>query len=244
MWTVSVGTIFPEVFPGTLGISCIGKNKGILWDLEVSDLRDFAYDKHKKVDDEPFGGGGGMLMKCEPIDAWLSQAQNIYRKKIYVSPRGKVFSIEVMNELVQQDLCILCGRYEGVDQRVLDHWDIEEISVGDFILHGGEVASMLIIEACVRSIEGIIKKHSFENDSFEKNLLEFNQYTRPSRWLPLNEKKVYDVPEVLLSGNHGKISEWRIQNSIETTKRVRPDLLQDVSKANNANSRKRFKEEQ
>lgn len=232
MWNVSVGTLFPGIFPGPLGISCIGKALGKLWNLSVHDLREFATDVHKTVDDAPLGGGGGMIIKCEIVDKWfqrvVSESGNTNARRIYMSPRGKRFDQGCVKDLVAQDLCILCGRYEGVDVRVLQHWGVEEISIGDFVLHGGEVAAMALIEACARSI--VVKDYSFANDSFSDGLLEHDQYTRPSEWRPWgidkDESKSYNVPEVLISGHHAKIERWREENSKEVTKLRRPDLWQ------------------
>ena len=242
MWNVRIGTIFPGLFPGPLGASCIGKKLGELWSLEVDDLRQFASNKHKSIDDEPFGGGGGMVIRPDIVDTWLSSHnlqvnpsggkinKDTLQKIVYVSPRGRVFSNKIAKELIKQDLCILCGRYEGVDARVLEHWGIEEISIGDFVLHGGEVASMVIVETCLRYLDGMIKAHSVENDSFETGLLEFDHFTRPAEWIPIGEKKVYNVPKVLRSGNHSEINEWRNQNSMKITKENRPDLLKKYLK--------------
>ena len=228
MWNVVVGTIFPMAFPGTLALSCIGREMGKKWNLEISDLRSFAHDKHKSIDDAPFGDTGGMVMKCETIHRFFLKFQ--HHRKVYMSPRGYQFKQNLIDKLLDTDLCILCGRYEGVDVRVLNHWEVEEISLGDFILHGGEVAAMTVIEACARKL--VLKSHSFLNDTFSDGLLEHDQYTRPAVWQPEKDdsgidttiERSYNVPEVLISGNHKKMSEWRIQNSIELTKRNRPDL--------------------
>ena len=219
----------PGLFPGPLGISCIGKALGTEWLLEVDDLRSYATDKHKTIDDTPCGGGGGMIIKCDIVDSWFSEEKNRSRRKIYMSPRGKVFNQSMVQDLLTTDLCILCGRYEGVDVRVLRHWQVEEISIGDFILHGGESAAMAIIEACTRAI--VVKKHSYSNDTFSDGLLEHDQYTKPVEWkpkLPLDEEqiKIYNVPEVLVSGDHEKVRQWRLDNSKAVTRANRPDLWQ------------------
>ena len=227
MWTVNIGTIFPGIFPGPLGISCMGKNLGLTWDLHVCDLRSFALDKHKTVDDEPFGGGGGMIMKPDVIAGFFEKYNT--KRKIYMSPRGKVFNQSMIKNLVAEDLSILCGRYEGVDVRVLQHYDVEEISIGDFILHGGELAALVLVESCARSI--VVKQHSFISDTFSNGLLEHDQYTRPAKWIirgvDSSEIKTYNVPEVLISGNHKEIEKWRVENSVERTKNQRPDLWED-----------------
>ena len=223
-----VGTIFPNAFPGPLALSCIGRGIGTKWNLEISDLRSFAFDKHKSIDDKAFGDMGGMVMKCEVIHRFFQEFAGY--KKVYVSPRGNLLKQNLIERLLTDDLCILCGRYEGVDVRVLQHWEVEEISLGDFILHGGEVAAMTLIEVCARKL--VVKSHSFLYDTFSHGLLEHDQYTRPAIWTPENGdssldssvEKSYNVPEVLISGNHKKMSEWRIQNSFEITKRRRPDL--------------------
>jgi len=227
IWTVRIGTLFPNLFPGPLGVSSIGKAMGKLWDLAVDDLRSFATDKHRTVDDAPMGGGGGMLIKCDIVDAWFSQEYNKNKRKIYLSPRGKLFKQSMVRDLIQQDLCILCGRFEGVDARVLEHWGPEELSLGDFVLHGGEVAAMALVEACARGI--VVKQHSYELDSFSSGLLECDQYTRPAAWEPLDKTvpKVYDVPEVLISGDHEKIRRWRLANSELVTQQRRPDLWKE-----------------
>lgn len=247
MWRVRIGTIFPGLFPGPLGISCIGRQLGKLWSLEVDDLRQFASDKHKSVDDEPFGGGGGMIIRPDVVDNWLNSQKKL-GKIVYVSPRGRVFSNKVAKELIKQDLCILCGRYEGVDSRVLKHWEIEEISIGDFILHGGEIAAMVIVETCLRYLKGMIKVHSVENDTFESGLLEFDYFTRPAKWIPINSEKLYNVPEVLRSGNHAEIDEWRRKDSMRVTKKNRPDLLRkyqqnESKKANGRNGTQKDQKE-
>lgn len=224
MWNINVGTIFPTVFPGTLDISCLKKSHGEKWKLSVQDLRDYSTDKHHTVDDTPFGGGPGMVIKCDVVDAWLS---NVYSngKIIYVSPRGRVFNQSCANELIKENLYILCGRYEGIDCRVLQHWNIEEISLGDYVLCGGEVAALTIIETCVRLIPGVLgNKESSEQDSFANGLLEHDQYTKPNIWVPNNSKIEYNTPCVLRSGNHKAISEWKLSNSKAVTKRNRYDL--------------------
>lgn len=158
------------------------------------------------------------------------------------------FSNKVAKELIKQDLCILCGRYEGVDSRVLKHWEIEEISIGDFILHGGEIAAMVIVETCLRYLKGMIKVHSVENDTFESGLLEFDYFTRPAKWIPINSEKLYNVPEVLRSGNHAEIDEWRRKDSMRVTKKNRPDLLRkyqqnESKKANGRNGTQKDQKE-
>jgi tRNA (guanine37-N1)-methyltransferase len=223
IWRIRIGTIFPGIFPGPLGISCIGRNKGITWDMDADYLGKFIY--KGRIDDETFGGGGGMIIKAEVVDNWIHETQSQNKRKIFMSPRGKVFNHSMIPGLLAQDICILCGRYEGVDQRVIDYWNFEEISIGDFILHGGEVAAMVMLESCLRFLS--VKQHSLDHESFTNNLLEANNYTRPESWTPRDQDKVYKVPEVLLSGHHANVKSWRLQNSIEITKKFRPDLLEN-----------------
>ncbi|QEK38747.1 tRNA (guanosine(37)-N1)-methyltransferase TrmD [Candidatus Cytomitobacter primus] len=244
VWNVNIGTIFPNVFPGTLGVSCLGKSHGKQWNLFVQDLRNYTKDKHKTIDDTPFGGGPGMVMKCDVLDAWLHESYNHannsesnaekndkYKeirnrgKIIYMSPRGRAFNQSYASELIKTDLHILCGRYEGVDSRLLKHWEIEEVSMGDYILCGGEVAAMTLVETCVRLIPGVLgNPQSIESDTFSNGLLEHDQYTRPDIWVPKDSKMEYNTPCVLKSGNHKEISSWRQSNSETLTKNRRSDL--------------------
>ena len=219
-----VFTIFPEIFPGTLGVSVIGNalKKGI-WNLNTVNLRDYANDTHKSVDDAPYGGGAGMVMKAEIVDNALSDQynKNIQKPKlIYLSPRGKKIEQKYIDGLSSyNEIGILCGRFEGVDQRVLDYWDFEEVSIGDFIISGGEVAAQALIDSIVRSIPGVLgNDKSLINESFYDGLLEYNHYTRPAVW---NDCK---VPEILLSGNHAQINLWRVEQSKQITRDRRPDL--------------------
>lgn len=225
-WHVTVGTLFPELFPGPLGVSCAGRSLAQgKWGLEVEDLREFATDKHKTVDDMVFSGSGGMLIKCDIVDRWARK--NKSKRKIFLSPRGKIFKQNMVENLVLQDICLLCGRYEGIDARVLQHWDFEEISIGDFVLYGGEVAAMVLLEACTRYFS---VSEAYHDDSFSDELLECDHYTRPAEWttkaVDSDELITYKVPEILLSGNHAKVEEWKKQNSLEVTKKRRPDLLE------------------
>jgi tRNA (guanine37-N1)-methyltransferase len=226
---VSLLTIFPQMFPGPLLHSLAGKAlENGLFNLDVINIRDYALDKHQTVDDRVFGGGAGMLMKPEVIDRAIEAAcaKQKPEKLIYFSPRGKKFTQEVARELVEQEnLLMLCGRYEGVDQRIFDKYDFEEISIGDYILSGGEMAAITVLDACVRLIPGVIeneeanKEESFSSGEYQ-NLLEYDQYTRPANWQGM------EVPAVLLSGNHKEISKWRLENAIQNTQKRRPDLLQ------------------
>ncbi len=224
-WSVSVGTIFPDLFPGPLSVSCVGKSLGNLWDLSVQDLRQYALDKHKTIDDTPFGGGPGMVMKCDVLDRWMSDTHKPNRKIIYMSPRGRVFKQEDAQSFIKGDLHILCGRYEGVDCRFLHHWNVEEVSMGDYILCGGEIAAMALIESCVRLIPDVLgNSDSISNDSFSDGLLEHDQYTRPDKWVPNNSEVEYNTPCVLKSGNHKNISKWKSENSQALTRNRRSDL--------------------
>ncbi len=226
-WHVSLLTIFPEMFPGPLAHSIAGKaleNK--LFTLDLYNIRDYALDKHQSVDDKIFGGGAGMLMKPDvvsgAIDAALEKTPNA--KLIYFSPRGEKFTQESAKKLVSiEDIIMLCGRYEGVDQRVFKKYNFEEYSIGDYILSGGEMAALTVIDSCIRLIPGVIDNEEVNSEeSFsigeDENLLEYDQYTRPSVWQGMK------VPEVLLSGHHENITKWRLENARENTKNRRPDL--------------------
>jgi len=224
-------TLFPDMFPGMLGQSLAGKalERGD-WSLNAVNIRDFATDNHKTVDDTPYGGGAGMVMRADIIEsALLSIAQAKQGRKIYLSPRGKVLNQALAKELsAEQSLTLLCGRYEGVDQRVLDAHDFEEISIGDYVLSGGEPAAMILMDSCIRLLDGVMgNTETADNESFGANtggLLEYPHYTRPSEWIADNGQ-TYNVPDVLKGGNHAEIDKWRIEQSIKLTKAVRPDLI-------------------
>jgi tRNA (guanine37-N1)-methyltransferase len=222
-WTATVLTLFEEMFPGSLGQSLAGQGlKDGLWTLETLDIRSFASDKHRSVDDTPFGGGPGMVMRADVIDAAIEKikAEKHVRPLIYLSPRGCPLDQKRVQELaVGPGLTLLCGRYEGVDERLLEVHEIEEVSLGDFIMSGGEPAAIAMIDACVRLLPGIMGSDvSGVEESFEQGLLEYPHYTRPQAWRGIA------VPEVLLSGHHEKIKEWRKRQSEEMTKERRPDL--------------------
>ena len=221
MWTARVFTLYPELFPGLLGVGLYKKAlEKKLWSLKVINIRDYAIDKHKTVDDTPFGGGSGMVMRADVIANSLDK--NISDKKepiIYLSPKGKKFDQAYAKKIMKKNINIICGHFEGVDQRLLETRNIEEISVGDFVLSGGEAASFLVIDTILRLIPGVVgNPDSLAEESFERNLLEYPQYTKPQKW----EEK--DVPEVLLSGDHAKIKDWRLSQSEDITRRRRPDL--------------------
>lgn len=229
MFKVSVLTLFPEMFPGPLGGSLpgTGLEKGI-WGLETVDIRDFASDKHRSVDDTPSGGGPGMVMRADIVAGALDslgdeeeETGNEKRPVIYLSPRGKPLEQARVRELAKgPGLSLLCGRFEGVDERVIKARHLEEVSLGDFILCGGEVAAMALIEATVRLLPGILGKGaSAEDESFENHLLEYPHYTRPAVW------EGHEIPAVLTSGHHGKVEAWRQEEALRITKERRPDLL-------------------
>jgi tRNA (guanine37-N1)-methyltransferase len=226
-WTARVLTIFPEMFPGMLGHSIAGKalERG-LWRLETLDIRDFAEDRHRSVDDTPFGGGAGMVMRADVVDRALGHATEADAADgggapvIYLSPRGRRLEQARVRELAAgPGVILLCGRYEGVDQRVLDAREVEEVSLGDFVLSGGEPAAFALIDACIRLLPGVMgAEASLEEESFEAGLLEYPHYTRPAEWCGRA------VPDVLLSGHHEKIRAWRRAEAERITRERRPDL--------------------
>jgi tRNA (guanine37-N1)-methyltransferase len=223
MWTACVLTIFPDMFPGPLGASLAGQGLADgRWRLEAMNIRDFAADKHRSVDDTPAGGGPGMVMRADILGAAIDGARAHYPSLplIYPSPRGKPLTQARIHELSEaQGAIILCGRFEGVDQRVIEARDIEEISIGDYVLSGGELAAMVIIDAAVRLLPGIMGSGaSASEESFEDGLLEYPHYTRPREW------EGRRIPEILLSGDHKRIAEWRRQQAEAVTRGRRPDL--------------------
>ena len=229
-WTAHILTLFPEMFPGPLGFSIIGKAlEKKNWSLKLINLQNFSKKGPKYVDDKPYGGGSGMIIKNEIVHEALKQTikkiKNNY-SLVYLTPKGKKLDQKKIKRFVKRNnLILVCGKYEGIDQRVIDAWKMEEISMGDYVLSGGEIAAMSLIDSCVRLLPNVLgSAKSLENETFENNLLEYPQYTKPRKWLG---KK---VPEVLLSGNHRKISEWKKKESIRITKIKRPDLLKKVAK--------------
>lgn len=221
VWTARVLTLFPEAFPGPLGVSLAGKARSDgIWALETVDIRSFASDKHRTVDDAPFGGGPGMVMRPDVVDAALAGARGSWGPPIFLTPRGGLLTQARVKELAAgRGVTLLCGRFEGVDERVLAAHEVEEISLGDFVLPGGEAAAIALLDACVRLLPGVIgEPASLAEESFERGLLEYPQYTRPNPWQGRN------VPEILISGDHGKIKAWRLAQAEEITRQRRPDL--------------------
>ena len=219
-------TLFPELFPGPLGHSITGRALAQnIWSYETKNIRDFSTDKHKTVDDVPFGGGAGMVMKPDVIERALLSFPQAGRK-IYLSPRGKVLNQNLVKELSAEPiLTLLCGRYEGVDQRVLDAHDFEEISIGDYVLTGGEMAAHILMDSCIRLLDGAVGNADTPiEESFSDGLLEYPHYTRPAHWTDANGIP-RAVPDVLTSGHHGNIAKWRHAQSLELTQARRPDLL-------------------
>ena len=221
MWRASVLTIFPEMFPGPLGVSLAGKALASgLWSLDVIDIRDHATDKHRSVDDTPAGGGPGMVMKADVVARALDSATPADCPRLLMSPRGTPLTQARVEELAAgPGAVILCGRFEGIDQRLIEARGLEEVSVGDYVLSGGEIGAMVLIDACVRLRPGVMgKEASGAEESFSAGLLEYPHYTRPSVW------EGQPIPEVLLSGDHAKIEAWRREQAEKLTRERRPDL--------------------
>ena len=219
---VKILTIFPEIFPGFLGTSLTGRAlKEGIWNLDAVNIRDYAFDKHGSVDDTPCGGGAGMIMRPDVLGNAIDHNYS-GGKIIYMSPRGQALTQQKVHELSKEDnLTIICGRFEGIDERVLEEYNIEEISIGDYILTGGEQAAMIMLDAVVRLLPNVLgNAASTENESFEKGLLEYPQYTRPIEW------KNRKVPEILLSGHHENVAKWQKEKALQITKERRPDLLE------------------
>ena len=227
MWKARVFTLYPELFPGPLDSGLYKKalNKNI-WSLEIINIRDYSTDKHQTVDDTPFGGGSGMVMRADVLANSLDK--NISDNKepiIYLSPKGKKFNQIYAKKISNKNINIICGHFEGVDQRLLETRNIEEVSIGDFILSGGEIGAFVIIDTVIRLLPGVLgNPNSLTEESFEQELLEYPQYTKPQKW----EKK--EVPSVLLTGDHKKIKDWRLAQSDDITRRRRPDLWEKYKK--------------
>ena len=227
MFKVKIFTLYPEYFPGPFNIGiCKKAFEKKLWDLKLINIRDYADDKHKTVDDTPYGGGVGMLMRpdvvAKSLDSNLEEKETVY----YLTPKGKIFNQNIAQDIVKKNkVNILCGHFEGVDQRVLDSRNVEEISIGDFILSGGEMASFVVLDTVLRLVPGVLGNlNSTKDESFENGLLEYPQYTKPQIWEKLS------VPDILLSGDHNKIKSWRLSQSEAITRHRRPDLWQKYKK--------------
>jgi tRNA (guanine37-N1)-methyltransferase len=228
MWQAQVFTLYPEFFPGPLSKGLYGKALSKkLWNLNIVNIRDAAEDKHKTVDDTPYGGGSGMLLKADVLAKSLDQNKKEGERVIYLSPKGKKFDQNYAQELSnEKSVSFICGHFEGVDERVLSTRNIEELSIGDYILSGGETAAFVVIDTILRLLPGVLgNENSSMDESFENGLLEYPQYTKPQIW----EEK--SVPEVLLSGNHNKIKDWRLSQSEAITRDRRPDLWQKYKKS-------------
>ena len=229
MFSVKILTAYPEMFPGNLAYSLIGKaleEKKFI--IETIDLHNFGINQRNSIDDEPFGGGPGMVLRAEVVEKALLSIQTnpkIRSKRIFLTPSGSTLDQQKLAVLSKFDeLIILCGRFEGVDQRAIDVLNFEEISIGDYILAGGEIAAQVLLEGCIRLIPGVLgQPKSLLEESFSNELLEYPQYTRPQVWKDAQNVK-HEVPEVLTSGNHERIKEWRNTKSVEKTKKIRPDL--------------------
>ncbi len=227
MIRVDVMTLFPELIENVLGESIIGRaQKAEILEIHAHNIRDFSEDKHRKTDDTPFGGGVGMIMSCQPIYDCFKNVQSVIgegkkTKVIYMSPRGRMFTHSVAKELSEYDeLIFLCGHYEGVDQRIIDEIVDDEISIGDYVLTGGELPACIVIDAVARLIPGVLSSSEcYEGESVASGILEYPQYTKPRTFLGR------DVPEVLLSGDHKKIERWRLEEAVKVTRERRPDLL-------------------
>ena len=216
IFKVSVLTLFPEIFPGPLGVSLLGnalQNK--LWELNLINIRDFAKDRHKSVDDTPYGGGAGMVMKPDVIEMALNSISDFPGQRVCLTPRGKRLSQQKVKKLSLEDgLVLLCGRYEGIDQRVIDYYNFDEISIGDYVVTGGESAAIVLLESVLRLLPNVLGgNETLKEESFsDTSLIEYPQYTKPKEWKGIN------VPEVLISGDHGKIKNWRNKERVKITK--------------------------
>ena len=227
MWQAQVFTLYPEVFPGPLSKGLYGKAlSNNLWKLKVVNIRDAADDKHKTVDDTPYGGGSGMLLKADVLAKSLDENKNESERILYLSPKGKKFDQNLAKELAnEKSLSLICGHFEGVDERILSTRNIEEISIGDYVLSGGESAAYVVIDSILRLLPGVLgNENSKLDETFENGLLEYPQYTKPQIW----EEK--PVPDVLLSGDHNKIKDWRLSQSEAITRVRRPDLWEKYKK--------------
>ena len=229
MLNVTVLTVFPELFPGFLGYSLTGKAlEEQKWQLQAVNIRDYAFDRHKSVDDTPCGGGAGMIMRPDVLGRAI-EANHTRGRIIYMSPKGPLTQKLVHELSREEELTIVCGRFEGIDERVIEAYNVEEISIGDYILTGGEQAAQIMLDAVVRLLPGVLgNEASLEDESFENFLLEYPQYTRPTEW------EGRSVPEVLLSGHHRKIADWRREQAEIATKAKRPDLFKKYLDSKNS----------
>ena len=230
MLNVTVLTVFPELFPGFLGYSLTGKAlEEQKWQLQAVNIRDYAFDRHKSVDDTPCGGGAGMIMRPDVLGRAI-EANHTRGRIIYMSPKGRPLTQKLVHELSrEEELTIVCGRFEGIDERVIEAYNVEEISIGDYILTGGEQAAQIMLDAVVRLLPGVLgNEASLKDESFENFLLEYPQYTRPTEW------EGRSVPEVLLSGHHRKIADWRREQAEIATKAKRPDLFKKYLDSKNS----------
>ena len=230
MLNVTVLTVFPVLFPGFLGYSLTGKAlEEQKWQLQAVNIRDYAFDRHKSVDDTPCGGGAGMIMRPDVLGRAI-EANHTRGRIIYMSPKGRPLTQKLVHELSrEEELTIVCGRFEGIDERVIEAYNVEEISIGDYILTGGEQAAQIMLDAVVRLLPGVLgNEASLEDESFENFLLEYPQYTRPTEW------EGRSVPEVLLSGHHRKIADWRREQAEIATKAKRPDLFKKYLDSKNS----------
>lgn len=227
VWQAHVVTLFPDLFPGVLGASLTGKAlQDSLWQLQTHDLRQFGIGKHRNVDDTPAGGGAGMVMRADVVGPAIEAAMAAAHGRwpiLYMSPRGRRFDQAMARDLAAcQGVTMLCGRFEGVDERVIQHYGITEVSLGDFVMTGGEIAAQAMIDATVRLLPGVLgNAASIEDESHSNGLLEHPQYTRPAVW------EGHEIPPVLMSGNHAEIEKWRREKSLEITRARRPDLIGD-----------------
>ena len=219
---IDILTLFPEMFE-PLKCSILGRaQQNNLIEINLTNIRDFSTDKHKKVDDTPFGGGAGMVMTCQPLFDAINSVKTEGAKIIYMSPKGKTLNQKMVVSLSKvEHLVIVCGHYEGIDERVIQHFDMQEISIGDYVLTGGELPAMVLVDSVSRYIDGVLSEGSTSEESFSNGLLEYPQYTKPRVYAGL------EVPEVLIGGNHQEIAKWRLEQSLKITKERRPDLLKD-----------------
>ena len=235
MLEIKIITAYPDMFPGALGCSVVGNAlEEKKWSLDIINLHNFGYDERKSIDDEPFGGGPGMIIRPDVVEKALHSLENqnqIKKKLIYLTPSGNPLKQSNLYEFCQFDqLIILCGRFEGVDQRAINALNFSEISIGDYVLAGGEIAAQVLVEGCIRLLPGVLgQPESLLEESFSNQLLEYPQYTRPKVWKDAQNNS-HEVPKVLLSGHHEQIKQWRANKSIEKTKLTRPDLLEKDKK--------------